>query len=75
MLVSMSKKSWGSSWVVDQLNKSREYKPKSQNYVNEKKLYACPSCNTAWEIYKHQHVEYKDFPKYGLNKETCPKCR
>ena len=75
MLVSMSKKSWGNTWVIEQLNKGREYKPKNQNYVNAKRLFACPSCKTAWEIYKYQHIQYQDFPKYGLDKEICPRCK
>lgn len=75
MLGLMSKKSWGNNWVVQQLSVSREYQPKSQNYINEKKLFNCPSCKTAWEVYKHQHILYQDFPKYGLDKEICPQCR
>lgn len=75
MLELMSKKSWGSDWVIEQLSSGREYQPKSQNYVNEKKLFHCPECRTAWEMYKHQHLTYQDFPKYGLDKEVCPKCR
>lgn len=75
MLVSMSKKSWGFSWVIDQLSRGREYKPKNRNFVNEKPMYACPKCKTAWEMYKHKHLEYQDFPKYKLEKVTCPNCQ
>ena len=50
-------------------------KPKNRNNVNKKPMYACPECNTAWEVYKHKHLEYQDFPKYKLEKKVCPKCQ
>lgn len=70
----MSKKSWGVSWVIEQLERGREYRPRSQNYVNERKIYACPLCDTAYQVVQHKHIQYYDFPKYKLEKEICPNC-
>ena len=44
----------------------------------------CTTCNSCWEVLylqprnstitKRYLMKYKDFPKYGKLKETCPSC-
>lgn len=75
----MSKKSWGVDWVMNQIEKSRSYSDRyritKKNYVNEKQLYNCTSCKLVWEHWKGIIKSYEDFPKYKLEKKTCPKCK
>tara|TARA_R100000458_G_C8183913_1_gene179977 strand:- start:324 stop:524 length:201 start_codon:yes stop_codon:yes gene_type:complete len=46
-------------------------------------LKSCQECRMVWQTkaamqksyYSDQHDYYKDFPHYGLEKVTCPRCK
>lgn len=46
-------------------------------------LKSCQKCRIVWQIkgamqkssYNDGHDYYKDFPHYGLEKATCPRCK
>ena len=46
----------------------------------DKIIRICPKCDRVYEIYcvghkKYNQYNYKDFPKYGKEKEKCAECR
>ena len=59
---------------------------KSAERNADREIRVCPKCNKAYEIYstgrigragkrKYNQFNYKDFPKYGKEKEKCAICR
>ncbi len=74
----MSKKYYGVSWVIEQIERSREYPDRyvsHKNFTNEDTLYHCQTCSLSWEMVKGPKIEfYQDFPSFGLKKKQCHRC-
>ena len=53
---------------------------KNSERTADKIIRVCPDCDRVYEIYcvghkKYDQFNYKDFPKYGKEKEKCAECR
>ena len=80
----MSKKSLKNiGWVIEQLEKGREYPQKqmkvdtkSKYISSDRNLWVCPDCKITWQPVKRPTaVEYyEDFPTYKIPRKKCPRC-
>ena len=61
------------------MEKSRPYPERykrHKEFLDDKTLYACPSCRCGWEFVKRppRFEIYEDFPTLGLPKKLCAEC-
>ena len=71
-------------WLDIGASSSKSYKKKSRRLKNGKgrgfRVFLCKVCNKVFEnVYAEGSVQnlfyYEDFPRYGLEKYKCPKCK
>lgn len=65
----------------DVINKTRrlDSQPKKRSITQQlSPMFACDNCTLVWQKrYNHQVLDdyYDDFPRYGLERKTCPQCK